>query len=227
MSWTAPKIWNGGTCIIIGGGTSILKQFKIPQEIIQGVFMKKLSTSAYSPYLSAIHDQHIIAVNVAYKIGPWIDVMFFGDTSTWDEEKKNLQFFRGLKVTCAGGLEKERTVKWMQREPRKKIGIAENPDTLAWNHNSGSAAINLAVHFGVKRIILLGFDMQLDANKNQHWHKQYSSPLSSVERSMAKHLAGFPQMKADLDRLKIEVLNANPDSKIEAFRKLNFKDIRL
>lgn len=227
MSWTAPRIWDGGSCVIIGGGSSILQQFNVPPNIVQGVYTKKLPPSAYSPYLSKLHNQHVIAVNVAYKIGPWIDVMFFGDTSTWTDEKNNLQFFKGLKVSCAGGLEKERSLKWMAREPRKKIGISDNPSLLAWNHNSGSAAINLAVHFGVKRIILLGFDMKLDANKNQHWHKMYSSDLKLVERTMAKHLAGFPQMKADLDRMHIEVLNANPDSKIDVFRKLNFKDISL
>lgn len=227
MSWTAPRMWEGGTAIIIGGGPSILKQFNIPPEIVKGVFSKKLFPSAYSSYLKAIHNQHIIAVNVAYRIGPWIDVMFFGDTSTWNEEKKNLTTFRGLKVSCAGGLENEPSIKWMKREPRRKVGISTDPNFLAWNRNSGSAAINLAVHFGVKRIILLGFDMKLDTSKNQHWHKIYDSDPKSVDRTMAKHLAGFPQMKSDLDRLHIEVLNANPDSKIDAFRKLNFKDIRL
>jgi len=229
MIWTVPKIWNGGTAIIIGGGPSILKQFNVPQSIIQGVYTKKLSPEAYSPYLSAIHKQHIIAVNVAYRIGPWIDVVFFGDKSTWDEEKANLRNFKGLKVSCATGcgLENEASVKWLRRDPRRKVGISDNPSLISWNRNSGSAAINLAVHFGAKRIILLGFDMQLDANNNQHWHKMYASPLKTVQFTMGKHLMGFPQMKADLDKMHIEVLNANPDSKITSFRKLNFKDIRL
>jgi hypothetical protein len=87
MLWKVPRVWEGGSCVIIGGGPSMLKQFNIPSEIVEGVYSGKLSPTAYSPYLKAIHKKHIIAVNVAYKIGPWIDMMIFGDSSTWAEDK--------------------------------------------------------------------------------------------------------------------------------------------
>ena len=229
MLWKVPRMWEGGTCIIIGGGPSILKQFNVPDEIVSDVHVGKRQPSAYSPYLEPIHKHHVIAVNVAYKIGAWIDMMIFGDSSTWSEDRKGILEFRGLKVTCADMLpQNSNSLKYLGRDPKKrKGGISTDHCLVGWNKNSGAAAMNLAVHTGVKRIILLGFDMRLDSSQNQHWHKFYTSPLNQTTSIFNKHLAGFPQIKKDLDALGIEVLNANPDSAIEVFKKVNFKDIKL
>lgn len=228
MLWKVPRMWEGGTCIIIGGGPSILKQFDVPEEIIKDVYLDKLKPDAYSPYLEAIHKQHIIAVNVAYKIGPWIDMMLFGDSSTWKEDKAGILGFRGLKITCSDITDRGASnLKYLGRDPKHRVGISTNPALIGWNKNSGAAAINLAVHTGVKRIILLGFDMKLDPNQNQHWHKLYVSPLNQTNSIFNKHLIGFPQIKKDLDVLGIEVFNCNPDSAIECFQKVNFKDLVL
>lgn len=219
-------MWEGGTCYIIGGGPSILQQFDVPESIIESVYSGKETPAAYSPYLSALHDKHIIAVNVAYKIGPWIDMMFFGDTSTWTEEQTELIKFKGLRVTCAESLNRNIPyLKFLGKNPRKKTGISKDNNLISWNFNSGAAAINVAVHTGVKRIVLFGFDMKLDQSQNQHWHKIYTSPLKTVDASFRKHLAGFPEIKKDLDAMGIEVFNCNPNSAIDCFQKINFKDL--
>lgn len=222
-------MWEGGTCFILGGGPSVLKQFNVPNEIIRLVYLGKLNPEAYSPYLEPIHKQHVIAVNVAYKIGSWIDMMIFGDTSTWHEDREGILGFRGLKISCSDTVVGKGTInlKYLGRDPKHKIGISADPSLIAWNKNTGAAAINLAVHTGVKRIVLLGFDMKLDPNQNQHWHKLYVSPLNQTNSIFNKHLIGFPQMKKDLDALGIEVINCNPDSAIECFQKVNFKDLVL
>jgi hypothetical protein len=69
--------------------------------------------------------------------------------------------------------------------------------------------------------------MKLDDNNNQHSHKFYSTKLNVVESAMRRHLLGVPQIKKDLDVLGIEVINANPDSAISTFTRMNFKDIPL
>lgn len=234
MKWTVPRIWEGGTAVIIGGGPSILKQFEVPEYVIKDVYAGRLPLSAYSPFLEPIHKMHCIAVNVAYKIGPWIDVVFFGDVSTWAEDKNELIKFKGLRVTCASGLDNDTRLKHLQRNDKpvkrgqtRRDAISTDPSVLSWNNNSGSASINLAVHFGVKRIILLGFDMKLDEDSNQHWHKLYTTSKLQLESTFRRHLSPFSSMKEDLDKLGIEVINANPDSRIECFQRMNFKDIKL
>ena len=79
MVWSVPKLWEGGECWILGGGSSLAVQFGVPDEIIQKVLRKELPVSAYSPYMSAIHDKHVIAVNAAFLLGDWIDMLFWGD----------------------------------------------------------------------------------------------------------------------------------------------------
>ena len=79
MSWTVPRIWEEGECFIIGGGISIVKQFDIPTDIVNDVIANKRPVSDYSSYLSSIHNKHVIGVNQAFRLGNWVDVVFFGD----------------------------------------------------------------------------------------------------------------------------------------------------
>ena len=227
MKWKVPKLWEDSTAIVIGGGASILKQFNIPNSVVNDVFTGKSKPVVYSPYLEQIHSSHVIAVNVAYKIGNWIDIMFFGDVSTWHEDSENIVQFKGLRVTCAKELDDDSRLKWLQRDPRKRHGISTNPEMVSWNNNSGAATINLAVHMGAKRIILLGFDMKLDEEKNQHWHKFYSTKEKDITSTFRKHLSGFQEIKRDADLLGVEIINANPTSAITQFPRMNFKDIKL
>ena len=95
------------------------------------------------------------------------------------------------------------------------FGIQRSPDRLAWNLNSGACAINLAVHFGVRRIILLGFDMHsVDGQPN--WHKEHG-PRNKNFEPWPRYLQVFPAIAADLKALGIECINATPGSAIREF----------
>jgi hypothetical protein len=224
--WRVPEIWKDGTCIIIGGGTSLIDQFNIPTEVVEKVYTGVEDASVYSPYLSLIHDQHVIAVNMSYQLGNWIDVLFFGDDGFWKTQKEGILKFQGLRVSFESEKIRDDRVKLVSRNPRKKQGITFSPKgLLSWNFNSGAAAINLAIQFGAKRIILLGFDMYLDASNNQHWHKVYTSPLHVVKESMKKHLQGFPVIAKDIEGTGIEIINCSPNSAIQCFRKANIWEV--
>lgn len=226
--WKVPKIWENGQCIILGGGSSIPSQFDVPQKVIDGVFAGQNSPAAYSPYMSVLHDKHVIAVNMAFKIGDWIDCVFFGDSNFINiaNNRSDLFEFKGLRVSCADKIEDyAHVIKILGRDRSKKLGISTNPSLVSWNYNSGAAAINLAVHFGVKKIILLGFDMNLDSNNNQHWHKVYDHSLDKIPELMKYHLSGFPMIARDLRTLGVEVINCSPNSAIECFPKMSIKEV--
>lgn len=222
--WKIPEIWKDGTCIVIGGGTSLIEQFGIPSEVVSQVYAGTADISVYSPYLKSIHNHHIIAVNMAYKLGDWVDCMFFGDTGFWRSRKANILQFQGLRVTCASDVFDDR-IKVVHKNLRKKRGITFHPGMVSWNFNSGAAAINLAINFGAKRIILLGFDMYLDEGNNQHWHKVYKSSLNTVHDTMKKHLAGFPVIAEDIEGKGIEIINCSPKSSIACFPKANIWEV--
>jgi len=227
--WTIPRMWENETCIVIGGGASVPRQFDVPESIIQNVFRGNLSPAVYSPYMASIHNEHIIAVNMAFKLGSWIDVLFFGDGGFWKKNKDDILSFNGLRVTCA--TEEDTNyfgkVHRVYRDPKVRQGISTRSGCISWNHNSGAAAINFAVHTGVKRIILLGFDMKLDSDNNQHWHKFYAKKSTSSANELFKvHRKGFVDI-ANALKGKVEIINACPDSTIVAFPKMDFKSIIL
>jgi len=227
MIWQVPNIWEGGDVFILGGGPSVIKQFDIPDKLYQGVLKKTLSPNVFSPYLSSLHNKHVIGINVAYHIGTWIDWIFFGDNSFFLEHRTNLQKFPGLKICSHDVVSRCNWVKYVPRNKRR-LGISKDPTTVCWNNNSGTAAISIAANAGAKRIILLGFDMKIENNK-QHWHNQYNL----IERQAKKptippfhsHLQGFPQIAIDAKDRGIEIINCSPDSAITQFPKCNVKDI--
>jgi hypothetical protein len=233
MTWRIPKLWEGGECWILGGGPSLTGQFDIPEEVVQGVLRKELPLTAYSPYMAAIHDKHVIGVNMAFKIGNWIDMVFWGDKKWYLNNRVEVASFKGLKVTChpyfANGRFDGENIKCITKDNNKPKGISRNPTAAAWNSNSGAAAISVAVHMGVARIILVGFDMKLDADFKQHWHSEYGAMnrKDAAPRSLPfnRHLTGFPHIARDARTMGVTIINACPDSAIPDFPKMSVKDV--
>jgi len=227
MSWKVPRIWEDSCCWVIGGGRSLINQLEIPEDIVERVMKKELPLSAYSDYFEPIRNDHIIAVNSAFLLGDWIDVMFFGDINWFLHNRYQLRKFPGLKVSChnrfQGKTREEREdVKYVERDREKPYGLSDKKYKVSWNYNSGACAINLAYHFGVKTVFLLGFDMKPVDNQT-HWHNEYGKKTSKTV--FEKHLKGFPFIKADAERLGLKIYNVNPDSAIQEFEKVSLKEI--
>jgi hypothetical protein len=229
--WTAPSIWTDGECFILGGGPSMPRQFGVPEETIKAVMTGKQPASAYSEYLSPIHNKHVIGINNAYKIGDWLDALFFGDCGWYVVYRLALLELQCLKVTCcdrfANKSEKSSLgIKYLARNRKKTLGISEDPTTVCWNNNSGFAAISLAAHFGVKRIVLLGFDMTLDSSRVSHWHGSHHPQNKKPPiPAFARHMRGAMFIQQDAERLGIEVLNCSDISTLTEFKKVNLQDV--
>lgn len=201
------------------------RQFGVPEDVIQAVMAGKRMPAAYSAYLELIHDRHVIGINNAYQIGTWIDVLFFGDNSWYLVHRKALAKWPKIKVTCNPRFDAKRQkiegIKYVAKDHSHRFGISNSQATVSWNANSGSAAINLAVHFGVKCIILLGFDMKMEGPVS-HWHGSHGP--NKRKPPFKRHLKGFPDIAKDAKRIGIEILNASPESAIEEFKKINVSD---
>ena len=227
--WQVPRLWEEGDVWIIGGGPSVPRQFNIPKKIFQSV-VRGTSPSVYAPYMSALHDKHVIGVNVAYLLGDWIDFVFFGDKGFLLTHQEALSKFQGLKISCHPRTNEMKWVKFLARDKQHPSGITSNPMKVSWNGNSGAAAISVAAHTGARRIILLGFDMKLSEGNNQHWHNIYGRGTHFDQRRLKKlpfhrHLRGFPPIAKDAKRMGIEIINASPDSAIECFRKVHINEL--
>jgi hypothetical protein len=238
MKWTAPPLWQDGECWIIGGGPSIAKQFGIPKDVVKAVANRTQLPSAYSDFLAPIHGKHVIGINNVYQIGTWIDVLFFGDCSWFMVHQKKLSEWPGLKVTCCNRFERKpvdlsESIKYLGRDKGHKKGISRRTSFVSWNDNSGAASISMAAHFGVKRIILLGFDMRIEDIKSglTHWHGSHGNPRDiknkrdRIKRTYNRHLMGFGPIAHDAKKRGIEIINASPESSITDFPKVKLKEL--
>lgn len=227
MRWRAPRIWEGGEAWILGGGASAPRQLGVPEDVIDAVTSGKRRPAALSSYYEPLHNRHVIGVNNAYQIGSWVDAVFFGDCSWYLVHRRELaRAFPGLKISCCPRFANKRKedsegIKFLQKDSEHRIGISTNPTKVAWNNNSGAAAINVAVHFGAKRIRLLGFDMTLDKKGVSHWHGSHGN--KTKKPPFGRHLKGFPLIAREARKLGVEILNVSPISIIKEFKKVKLE----
>jgi hypothetical protein len=118
---------------------------------------------------------------------------------------------------------------WTQDEKAaKKYGLHRMPgvsqvglgrEMIHFGNNSGYQAINLAYLFGATRIILLGFDMKVEAGKihffGQHpYHGKNQGPDNGV---MERWRRNFVQLAQDLVDEGVEVINATRSTALKTF----------
>src|SRR5690606_24056968 len=106
----------------------------------------------------------VIAVNDAWKLLPFADVIYACDLRWW--EKKGCGDFRGERWSCTesrGGRDKRSVAEKFGLnliDGRSEEGFSLEPGLIHYGSNSGFQAVNLALQFGAKVIRLVGFDMQ-------------------------------------------------------------------
>jgi uncharacterized Rossmann fold enzyme len=85
----------------------------------------------------------------------------------------------------------------------------------------------VAANAGAKRIVLLGFDMNVNDEGCQWWHTVYTrnNAVARNKLPFARHLRGFGQIAIDARKRGIELLNASPASAIREIRKVKLKDV--
>ncbi len=202
--WIPPRMWPDSTVFIIGGGPSLLKE---DLEPLRGNG-------------NSIRAQHVIGVNDSFKKWPWIPVTYFGDARWHDWNRKYLKKYSGLVVSSSKRTEPFPDVLHVQRVNRD--GVFRKPGFVSWNRNSGTSAINLAYHFGAKRIVLLGFDMKMK-DDNHNWHTNHRHiPDSNIYET--RFLPSFQIVARDAKILGLEIVNANPDSALTLFPFVDWKE---
>lgn len=191
-------IWKGETVYLIGGGPS-LKGFE----------------------WNKLRGKKTIAINKAIKFWPEADAVYWTDGRVWTWLSKEISDFKGLKFTIRPHRDYTEDIHILRRGI--KYGLESSKDTLAHGNNSGYAAINLAIHLGAKRIVLLGYDMGNDG-KNSHFHDGY--PVGATAENIYKNqfLPGFDILKEQIKGKDIQIYNACPTSKLNTFKKITIDE---
>jgi hypothetical protein len=189
--WSVPREWAGETAYLLGGGPSLAN---IDVRSLPG---------------------RTIAINNSWAIRPDADVLYFCDAAWWQTHGDAVKAgFRGKYISSIGDIHDEMVKRLRNGGP---TGLDLRPEYLRHGANSGYQAINLAVHFGASRIILLGYDMKTDGNKT-HWHEGHGVDPAIVQHGIEKRM--LPQFGALVEPLKaagVEIVNATEGSALKCF----------
>lgn len=163
----------------------------------------------------------VIAVNDAHRMAPWADVLYSSDRYWW-KYYGGVPAFSGIRVTIEH-TPKRKPLELLKLAPAMVIlrntghdGIETDPDGLRTGaQGSGGAAVNLAVHLGATRIILLGYDCGVPGSK-RHFFGDHPQGLSNISQFPHWRRA-FDVMAKPLTDLGISVVNCSRSTAINAF----------
>ena len=184
------KLWDGQTVVCIGGGPSLTAA---DVNAVRGV-------------------ARVIAINDAYRLAPWADVLYAAD-SRWIEWHDGVPSFTGPKYS----IESRDTTKrkgWAALRNTGYLGLEIERTGLRAGFNGGFQAINLAVHLGARRIVLLGYDMAPNPIGPSHWFGEHPIPSPSPYPQMRD---AFDSLVEPLAAIGVEVVNCSRRTALTAF----------
>lgn len=93
---------------------------------------------------------------------------------------------------------------------------------IGWGGNGGFHALNLAVQFGARKIILLGYDMTL--RNGVHWHGMHQGSLANPRQASVDRWREILDKQAPVLAARgVQVVIGSPGSALSAYRKLELR----
>jgi hypothetical protein len=191
------RIWPGETVAILASGPSL--------------------TQADADYVRG--KARVIVVNTTYKIAPWADVLWACDARWW-QWHRGAKDFKGLKYAMTKAADRWPGVKIVRNTGTN--GLEHDRRGLRNGRNGGYQAINLAVHLGAAKIVLLGFDMQRGPKGQQHWHEDHPSKMGP---NYSRWLPIFETLVQPLKKAGVEIVNCTRSTALECFPRAQLETV--
>lgn len=198
--FTVPRRWPGATIACVASGPSL--------------------TAEDAAYLRG--RTHVIAVNDGIRLtADFADVLYSSDWRFW-KHSAHAAAFHGPKLAIeqapgAGRRHYHEMPDVQMLRYAGGTGLESQPDGLRCNSNSGAAAINLAVHFGARLVLLLGYNCgplkgrtHFFEASDRPWQQAVASEYPNFRRK-------FDSMVAPLADAGVTVLNCTPDTHLTCF----------
>jgi hypothetical protein len=211
-NWSVPRLWPGETVALLGTGPS-LSQREV--DYLRGKC-------------------RVIAINSAWVMAPWADVLYACDFRWWEQYWQSVRDSFNPQGLCI-------RLGRNERHPEEEVpeiiggvnlkalkhcgteGIETDPSGLRTGRNSGYQALNLAIHFGAVRILLLAYDLKQIAGKT-HFFGDY--PKLSNNPALYPILIGhFEDAAPEIAALGVEVINCTEGSALKAFPVKQLRDV--
>lgn len=193
--------WSGQTAILVASGPSAKD---IPLDLAKG-------------------KARVITINNSWMLAPWADQLHACDFSWW-ERFEGVPEFTGLK-TCSEYRCTHRPewgVHFIQvTKGDDRINFTEM-GKVGWGGNSGFHALNMAIQFGAKRILLVGYDMTI--TYGIHWHGPHPSGHNPRNTTIQRWRRAFEAAAKSIKARGVEVINCSHISTLTQYPKMSFED---
>ena len=165
----------------------------------------------------------VIAINDNWRRLPCADILFAPDRSWWKLHVGAIRAsgFAGELWTVQAKAAQMYGLHHVKHA--HGAGLHPQSDTINCGGNSGFMAINLAYLFGVRRIVLVGYDMKRSLTGQTHWFGNHPAPLSNAS-PYPTFIKRFEALAADLDRAGVTVINATTDTALPYFKRHDLAD---
>lgn len=201
--WNIPRIWPGEDVFIIASGPSVKQQD-----------------------LRLLKGRHVIVINSSWEIYPSADFLFFADWRWWvHNQHKLLAGFHQPIATISRtvrAVSTDHRLRFLDKVKPPPFLVTNTTQKVSVRHTSLTGAINIAVHLGAARVVLLGADMQKDKNGKAHHHTEHPWPVPKDGWKLM--MEDLQAMSSPLSELGIEVINTSMQSRIDWWKKVPLED---
>ena len=212
-------LFKGETGIIVGTGPSL------SNEQLDLVNSAKL-----------FGDARVFAINNSFEKVEATDVQLSCDGPWWRyywPRWKELRELPAMKFTWYPEIAKNFGIKYIRAIVKE--GLSTDPGIVHINHGSGPMIINLALHFGISRLLLIGHDMKFapdyDGLKRKagssprHYFGEYPKQLQhwpsvKVRQGVLNGLiTSYDSIQNDIQKrnIDLEIINCTPGSALTSF----------
>jgi hypothetical protein len=191
--WSVPRTWAGERAFVLCGGPSLRAQ----RDLV--------------PQLRG----RVVAVKEGVLLRPDADVLFFAGEHAEVIAPPLLRAFKGQHVVVRGKGHPvfPPTARRVWRTPTHEAWSTD--PTMVAGFDAGTSAINLAMLFGAREIVLLGYDMG-----GGRWFTpaEHPHPLPQIpEARHQQHMAPLRDLALDAFARGVRIVNCSPTSRATCF----------
>lgn len=192
--WSVPRIWEGARAFVLCGGASLRAQRDLVPRL----------------------EGRIVAVKEGVLLRPDADVLFFAGEHPEVIAPPLLKAYRGPTIVVRG--------KGHPAFPTASKRIGRTVEHERWSldptkvagFDAGTSAINLALLFGAREIVLLGYDM----TGGRWFVGEHPHPVPVIPPiDFIRHLAPLPSLAKHAASLGVRIVNCSPISRATAFER--------
>lgn len=205
---------------------------KLKSQIVPNIYQDEVAVmmatgpSLTSEVIETVRPYHaqgkvrVFGCNDTYKIVDYLDVFYACDGAWWDRHPNVL---KTLPSNCHPWTQEMRVaaaqkINYIAGSHQNNLCMNRN-DHIHYGSNSGFQQLNLAWHYGCRKFLLVGYNMQPIDNK---YHYFGDHPQGLAQRSpYAKFVKYFDTISNDVKDL---IINCTPQSALTNFKYMNLKE---